>query len=1133
MNISQLRNPYDFRNPVRDASVFAGRKKETEEIRYEIEQSGIGRPSVCVALHGPRAAGKTSLLNTAERIACDRGLAVVRVDLIKGDGEPAVFFRKVYDELLAVVAEVLESRRSDVPFDLSAVRRVMAGAALPESDNQLAFPEAIALAGMRGDDRVPESALRSDFCLFVKLLGNPIALLVDEAQLMAEDARVLSVLRFLTSRVDGLVLILAGTSDLIRQIRTVHSQILRQFKEIEVDRFVEHEDVRECILRPLTSRGLSPRLVQPSLAHDLMQLTDGNPYEIHLYCYEMFARLQVGQADRMELTPGVLETIRSRLEAGRDLMERPLIKAVRSMTTSELTAFSILTSALGHATADQAWFAHIIAGDPLISRDLYESHHSKLVSAGILTPDEIISLAIEAELLDEIYVRVYTVSQLGAKPHGQLTGHGSIRALFVNRILGLLHTFESREWLRVMPTCCAMMKISDIERDLAALETLPVAGPDATRTVDLLHRAILEAGEPAALDLTSVTCRFGELIVERWLFSPDTENIVLADSPDFARAVDRIVQNGGELTTDRVRIPLRTWPAEEWFGLATGRLRADLAHNHRHAAYDAYRSGDRTGALRHFGSAYELTPAWDYANSLAHVSLASEGVDEALRWSGIAMSLAATPVDRALSAYNLAIAHLKASESTKARGYLAQAFEELEGLEVDEYPVGFLMVSDIDKTTEIREELNVDLCEEVRRMRRALGDDARDESIPAESTLGPGTVVLAVATEWSSSQGGLSTFNRELCCALAKAGAAVYCIVLTATPTELTSATDAGVTLLPAPLSAGESDDMRLSNRPALPPGVTPRLVIGHSRITGPAARRLTDVFYPQARRLHFIHMAPDEIEWHKSGRETDAGLRAEQRTEVERELGVSAYRVVTVGPRLHDQFLTEFTKSPLQPLRLDPGFDIVGSAGLPTPPDGKPFRVLLLGRTEDSEIKGVRLAAAACGQADKWLFQDAEARVRLVVRGARAGTGEDERRTISEFSGNTDLQVVVREYTAKIDAIDHDLETASLVLMPSRSEGFGLVGLEAITRGVPVLVSSASGLGQLLNETLGRTANRFVVPVTGEMVKDTDAWARAVDRILRDRESAFQRVAELRDLLGEKVTWAAASDVVLSQALD
>ena len=45
-------------------------------------------------------------------------------------------------------------------------------------------------------------------------------------------------------------------------------------------------------------------------------------------------------------------------------------------------------------------------------------------------------------------------------------------------------------------------------------------------------------------------------------------------------------------------------------------------------------------------------------------------------------------------------------------------------------------------------------------------------------------VVLAVAENWFSVNGGLSTLNRELCLHLKRAGASVYCVVPSFTVTE-------------------------------------------------------------------------------------------------------------------------------------------------------------------------------------------------------------------------------------------------------------------------------------------------------------------------------------------------------------
>ncbi|MGW2325234.1 glycosyltransferase [Streptomyces sp. NPDC001700] len=1144
MDISALRNPYDYRNPVRDAAFFAGRGKEVAIIKYELDQAAVDRPSVCVVLHGPRAAGKTSLLNATEWMARKNGFATVRVELIEGDGEPAVFFRKVYEELVsAIIAEGTDGLSVPEP---AAVRRVMAGAADAASVAPLEFPEAVALAGPEG--RVPEAALRADLAHFIRLLGHPIVLLVDEAQLMAHDARALSALRFLTSRVDGLVLVLAGTSGLIDRITDVHSPILRQFKEIPLRGFVEWEDVYACMERPLVSVGIHG-LTSTSVVSALRQLTDGNPYEIQLYCHEMFARWQRGAAKGMKLTTEVLEGIRSRMESGRDVLERPLIRAVRAMERHDLIAFNVLSSALGHATAEEAWFAYTMAGSPEITQAQYDQCRQALVADGILADEDTMRFAVHTELFDEIYARLWTVGTVGSAPHAQYTSRNSLHQLLVQRLNHLLYDFAAGP-LRTFPTCCSAMNGSDIEEIFDALEMLPEPGPDAAPRINLLHDAILRAGEPSALDLTTVTCTYAGHTVERWLYAADTDDITLADSSDFKTAAEQIAQLGGELTADRVRVPLQSWPARSWFQKATGRVRTELAGNHLTAAYATYRQGDVPASIDHLRASFALAPGWEQANNLTYLTLANGDTDDALTWAERALALAEEPRNRSLILYNAAMAQLRAGDWAAAADHLANAAEALDSVAMPYYTLEFLLVPNPDDPATLHEETVVDLADAVRRARALLGPDPatspgipqqRNGEDPEKGTPRPqgadhsapgrrAPVVLSVATEWGSSHGGLSTFNRNLCRALANAGAQVFCVVLTAASEELAAAAEAGVTLLPAPDMPGASEDMRLTNRPVLPAGTLPDLVLGHSRITGPAAKKITDDFFPTARRLHFVHMAPDEIEWYKPDRRTDAGLRAEERTDIERALGRSAHRVVAVGPRLYEHFLAEFPASEaLAPLRLDPGFDSAASSAPRVPPGGSPWRVLLIGRTEDAPLKGVDLAAAACGRVATWLHEDGLRRLRLLVRGAPEAAVDEQRATITEWAANPQLEVVVRAYASAKERVANDLNSASLVIVPSRSEGFGLVGVEAIAQGVPVLVSSGSGLAQLLRETLGHeAADPFVVSMSGDDERDTEKWARAIDRKLRDRDGAFRRTAELRARLAERVPWSEAAAVVL-----
>ncbi|WP_326752734.1 glycosyltransferase [Streptomyces hirsutus] len=1137
MDIAALRNPYDYRNPVRDVAVFAGRAEEVAAIGYELDQAALNQPSVCVVLHGPRAAGKTSLLNAAEWMAGTRRFIAVRVELIKGDGRPISFFRKVYEELAATFIVEVTQRGDTPPFDMATVRRVMAGAVAVPSEFPLEFPETVALAGPQG--QVSESALRSDLSFFVKQLGHPLVLLIDEAQIAADDAQVLSVLRFLTLRVDGLVLVLAGTSGLIERITDVHSPILRQFKEIEVKGFVESEDVLNCVMRPLRKLGISGVDVNSTVSA-LRHLTDGNPYEIQLYCHEMFVRWQQGEADGMQLTPEVLEGIRSRMESGRDVIDRPLIRTVRRMKEHELIAFNVLSSALGHATADDAWFAYSMTGSSGITREQYDVCRESLVESGILAADEIIHFATETELFDEIYVRLWTISKLGQASHAQLTSRNDVRALMINRLFVLLHIFAQGP-LRIFPTCCSRMNVRHIGEAFSALEKLPDEGPNSAPHVSLVHSAVLRAGEPRALDLTTVSCTYRGHSVKRWLYAADTDDISLADSPGFKKIADRIERLGGELTADRVRIPLRSWPATGWFRRAKGHVRPELADNHLQAAYAAYRVGDISTTRKHLETSFELAPEWESANNLLYVCSSSGLPAEALEWSDRAIGLAADTHRRSLSRYNTAMASLLNGNREEAAGQLYQAAGEMNELEVSDYRVDFLLLPECsDDVMTMREVKGVDLLKAVQQAQALIGDvpavenraekrtkEQQADAVPSRRA----PVVLAVATEWASSHGGLSTFNREMCRALAVAGAQVFCVVLTATANELAAAAATGVTLLPTPVMPGASEDMRLTSRPSLPSGTVPDVVVGHSRITGPAAKKLADDFFPSARRLHFVHMAPDEIEWYKLDRVTDAGLRAEERTDIERALGRSAHRVVAVGPRLHDQFLAEFAgfEAP-PPLRIDPGFD-AAPATHRTPPGGFPRRVLLLGRTEDAHLKGVDLAAAACGRVATWLDEDGLGRVRLLVRGAPDSVTEEQWAQIKQWSASAKLDVVVRAYSSDQERIDNDLNSSSLVIVPSRSEGYGLVAVEAISQGIPVLVSSETGFAQHLREAVGHeAAARFVVSMSGDDEKDTERWARAIERVLRDRENSFGQIAELRGSLAKKVTWTQAASIVLGE---
>jgi glycosyltransferase involved in cell wall biosynthesis len=382
--------------------------------------------------------------------------------------------------------------------------------------------------------------------------------------------------------------------------------------------------------------------------------------------------------------------------------------------------------------------------------------------------------------------------------------------------------------------------------------------------------------------------------------------------------------------------------------------------------------------------------------------------------------------------------------------------------------------------------------------------------------------VLVLATEWWSAHGGLSTFNRRLCAALAAGGTRVSCVVPHATQGELQDAAASGIRLVEALHTPGASSDLeRLSRKPLLADGDEPDVIIGHGRITGPAVHHLGDDF-PQARRLHFIHVIPDDIELYKLDRDEDFGKVAEERQEIELALSSDADKAVAVGPRIYNWFLRDLKArnvSESKIVRFDPGFDFEDDESR-VPPLGAPWMVLLLGRAEDSRIKGLDLAAQAFTRARQRLI--GEQAVQLRVRGVPEGTSEAFAEKMRDWAQDRSLPLQVRPYSADMERLAADLRAASLVLMPSRAEGFGLVGVEAITAGTPVLVSTASGLGEILEELLEphETAH-VVVRTVGDDAQDIEEWSRAIEAVLRDRETAFTRAAELRRRMASQRSWS------------
>lgn len=348
------------------------------------------------------------------------------------------------------------------------------------------------------------------------------------------------------------------------------------------------------------------------------------------------------------------------------------------------------------------------------------------------------------------------------------------------------------------------------------------------------------------------------------------------------------------------------------------------------------------------------------------------------------------------------------------------------------------------------------------------------------------THFLLCGTEWGSSKGGLSTFNRELAIGLAKIGATVSCVVRSISEGDRESAAASGIKLIPISPPAGISAEgyfaFHFDN-------VSPDVVVGHDHVTGPYARQLREIRFPAAKFVFFIHTTPWSLE-HAKGK--DGSLqKAGMKEQVQISTSEAADLVVAVG-----SYIAKSIKRSLQRIakaipvhQFNPGPYTSVRARVDSQHTDERI-CLFIGRAEDAESKGLDFLRSLIGH---YLTTHPAPLVFFELRGIPESEIVDFDKNFRGSPPNsTPGKVRIRPYSIESDEIDGDFNSASLVLMPSRVEGYGLVALEAISRGIPVIVSSESGFAEAIADMGAKLAPSLVcrAPLEGSDPSAENDWA-------------------------------------------
>lgn len=299
---------------------------------------------------------------------------------------------------------------------------------------------------------------------------------------------------------------------------------------------------------------------------------------------------------------------------------------------------------------------------------------------------------------------------------------------------------------------------------------------------------------------------------------------------------------------------------------------------------------------------------------------------------------------------------------------------------------------------------------------------------------------------------------------------------------------------------------------------VTYDLIYSHYWLSGLVALKLREAW-----GIPFVQMFHTLGQMKERTRTLQTAARDNQRIQSEMLIVEKADRIVAATPAEQSQLLWLYRARPKRIVIIPPGVDV----GRFQPTDKEELRrslgferchlLLFVGRIEplkavDSVLEALailkreepalyaNLCFAIVGGDPKAKDPDMEA-----LRALAHSLGVDD---AVHFVGAKDREELPLYYAA-----------ASAVLMPSEYESFGMVALEAMASGTPVIASNVGGLSHLVRD--GETG--FHVPV-----RNPEALADRIRALLHDAETR-ERLARNATRAAQSYAWSHVADQLLA----
>lgn len=391
--------------------------------------------------------------------------------------------------------------------------------------------------------------------------------------------------------------------------------------------------------------------------------------------------------------------------------------------------------------------------------------------------------------------------------------------------------------------------------------------------------------------------------------------------------------------------------------------------------------------------------------------------------------------------------------------------------------------------------------------------------------------IVFIATAWGSKHGGINVFNYDLCAAVGRTrrgSSSVHCVVLAADERDIEHAKASNVNLIPLD-DSGERmpamSELTTSQRDRLTQLARGETVwVGHDVITGPFALDAARSTNARAALIH--HMSYGDYHAYTTGEMESALLKHRRQREI---FSSPEATLFAVGPHLRD------TAADLARRHVH---ELIPGLYNPRVTKNRPqrFVAITLGRLDEhhDRLKNAELVAASFGKSVRTLEAAREPFItepKLYAIGVESDRDSARLASVASTYAARSVNVAAVPYTTDRDTIFTYLDEASMALMLSWHEGFGLAGWDAVAAEVPLIVNRRTGLHRFIATEVGES---FVKGVDIQGTHDHSALRAFTDRDVNNVSEAIlglyqnpadgYTIAQLLKSGLQSYTWSAAA---------